>query len=157
MAKLPCCQEVGRCWTRGEQVTCMPPPSVNKAANFGFKTQRWHHQKTNWSIWNTVEYSQKLSQGVLHAKYIGVHSEIITGSDPCETQWSAVRNNHRVWSMWNTVEYSQKLSQGLIHVKHSGVQSEIITGCTPCETHWSSLRNNHRVWSMWNTVEYTQK
>ena len=29
-----------------ERVTHTPPPSMNKAAHFGFETQRRHHQKS---------------------------------------------------------------------------------------------------------------
>ena len=52
MGKVACChagrQEVGRSHTRGEShVTyVMPLPSANKAAYFGFETQRKHHQKS---------------------------------------------------------------------------------------------------------------
>ena len=39
-----------------ECVTCMPLPSVNKAAHSGFETQRRHHQKSK--MWVSV-VSQK--------------------------------------------------------------------------------------------------
>ena len=42
------------CFTTGEsQGTCntyMLPPSVNKAAHFGFETQRRHHQKSKTGV-----------------------------------------------------------------------------------------------------------
>ena len=38
-------QEASRCRAKG-RVTCTLPPSVNKAANSGFETQRRHHQKS---------------------------------------------------------------------------------------------------------------
>ena len=43
------CQEVSRCCTRSESlehISCMPLPSVNKAAPSGFETQRRCHQKS---------------------------------------------------------------------------------------------------------------
>ena len=46
-------QEVGSCHTRGEAqgISCMPPPSVDKAAHSGgFEIQRRHHQKSKTEV-----------------------------------------------------------------------------------------------------------
>ena len=46
-------QEVGSCHTRGETqgISCMPPPSVDKAAHSGgFEIQRRHHQKSKTEV-----------------------------------------------------------------------------------------------------------
>ena len=33
-----------------ECLTCIPPPSANKAAHFGFEPQRRHHQKSKTEV-----------------------------------------------------------------------------------------------------------
>ena len=33
-----------------ECISCMPPPSVNKAVHSGFETQRIHHQKSKTGV-----------------------------------------------------------------------------------------------------------
>ena len=40
------CRGFGRCYTRGECTSGMPPTTVNKAAHCGFEPQRRHHQKS---------------------------------------------------------------------------------------------------------------
>ena len=51
-----------------EHITCMPLPSANKAAPFGFETQRRHHQKSK----TGVSVAPKIKKSPIYAYFINL-------------------------------------------------------------------------------------